>query len=532
MKMPWNKVGRRIVGHAGLALAIGTASVPCLGIAADTDWTNAGVGDFFTAANWSAGLPDFAVVAGVNNGGTVQYNDTSGPWDIGGLVLGENPGQSGKFEFSQGDLLSSFIRIGERGTGEATVSGGTLAAGGQSLFVGGQDNNGTGVLNLNGGFVTSGDDVQLGRIGTGTLNFAGGVLTGGYTVVGKFGTGIWNQSGGAFRHDFGDFEIGDGGTPAQASTPGPRYGEFNFTGGTIHVAERFAMGNRSGGSTVNIDGGALAITGDPTDRTGDARSNILYVGRCANWAGNNGAGGDHVLRITGDESLVIVGLDMLMNPDNVHKSATLVADITGPTHSPILIGRNANIANGSFAVELSGYAPVSGDTWTILQTGVDLTSAVAEFDARVAAQNLDGLYDYNDDGVVDANDTVTFTHNINDKSGSVLGTFKSFDTSNAPLANGLSWDLSYTANAVILSVIGETGFAADFNGDGKVDGADLTTWETAYGTGELDGSDLLVWQQQFGSGVGASVSAAGVPEPAAGLLALCAAACGAIRRRR
>ena len=114
----------------------------------------------------------------------------------------------------------------------------------------------------------------------------------------------------------------------------------------------------------------------------------------------------------------------------------------------------------------------------------------------------------------------------------MIGTFKSFDTSNAPLANGLSWDLSYTANAVILSVIGETGFAADFNGDGKVDGADLTTWETAYGTGELDGSDLLVWQQQFGSGVGSTVSAAGVPEPAAGLLVVCAAACGAFRRRR
>jgi len=65
-----------------------------------------------------------------------------------------------------------------------------------------------------------------------------------------------------------------------------------------------------------------------------------------------------------------------------------------------------------------------------------------------------------------------------------------------------------------LSVEG-AGFGADFDGDGDVDGFDLTHptlgWETRFGNG-LDGGDFLLWQRQLGSGV-ASVSAATVPEP-------------------
>lgn len=52
--------------------------------------------------------------------------------------------------------------------------------------------------------------------------------------------------------------------------------------------------------------------------------------------------------------------------------------------------------------------------------------------------------------------------------------------------------------------------AGDFDLDGDVDGADLTEWQTAYGS-TRSGSDFLDWQQQFGAGTLAAASA--VPEP-------------------
>jgi hypothetical protein len=72
-----------------------------------------------------------------------------------------------------------------------------------------------------------------------------------------------------------------------------------------------------------------------------------------------------------------------------------------------------------------------------------------------------------------------------------------------------------TLDGKLLGDLATLTYSADFNGDFKVDGADLTEWEARYGT-DLDGSDFLAWQRQFGLGVGAvaAASSAAVPEPA------------------
>jgi hypothetical protein len=68
----------------------------------------------------------------------------------------------------------------------------------------------------------------------------------------------------------------------------------------------------------------------------------------------------------------------------------------------------------------------------------------------------------------------------------------------------------------------------DFDGDGDVDGDDLSQWEEDYGMnggsdadgdGDSDGDDFLVWQRNFGAGA-VSSSTTAVPEPGAGLLAM------------
>ena len=300
----------------------------------------------------------------------------------------------------------------------------------------------------------------------------------------------------------------------------------------MQVDNRFAMGNRVGTGLVNISGGGLAITGDGSNEVGDNRENILYIGRGADWENSPGAGGTQTLRITGDDAVIAVGLDLRMDPDQVFQSATLVAELTGPTHTPILTGRNAEIENGIFKVELGDdYAPVSGDSWTIIQTGVDLTDAVATIDQMVADE---GDLDINGDGAIDGSDILT--HNTNDMAGSVIGEFKSVDTSMAPLANGLNWEVDYSdTSAVVLKVVGElAGLPGDYNDDGKVDLADYTVWRNNLGAsitldnevadvtpGMVTVEDYTAWKDRFGDSTIVSLAVSSpnnVPEPSAGVI--------------
>jgi peptidyl-prolyl cis-trans isomerase A (cyclophilin A) len=84
--------------------------------------------------------------------------------------------------------------------------------------------------------------------------------------------------------------------------------------------------------------------------------------------------------------------------------------------------------------------------------------------------------------------------------------------------------------------------AGDYNFDGKVDGADLAVWKADFksttkaeadgnGNGRVDGEDLLIWQRTVGQNFGAPTALA-IPEPAAGTLALLAAAALLRLRRR
>ena len=300
------------------ALCAAVLVTPAFG---QTNWT-AGIGSWFEAANWSSGTPSFFDDANIDNGGTAQISSMIA--DANFLTLGSAMGTSGNLEVSGGELFGARLRIGENGTGMATVSGGTVDIGGSSLFVGGQEGTGTGTLNINdpSAVVLSGDDVQLGRVGDGTLNLSAGRLEGVFTVVGKFGSGTWNQSGGLFvaRQDM---EIGDGGRPDQVGTPGPRTGEINLSGGVIQ-ADDFAIGNRSGSGTVSVSGeGYLAVT--------EPGGNRLWVGRGSDWAGNPGAGGPTELRVSGPDAIVAVGADLFMNVDQVSSSSTIVAEITADT---------------------------------------------------------------------------------------------------------------------------------------------------------------------------------------------------------
>ncbi|QDV76088.1 PEP-CTERM sorting domain-containing protein [Botrimarina mediterranea] len=528
---------------------------------AQNTWTG-GLGNWNDGANWSLGTPIDGDTVNIDNGGTAQVDALILPF-FQDLDLATTPSATGRLEvLPGGNLVSSRVRIGNQGVASASVAGGLLITGNGSIYVGSSEQStigltGNGELTVGqGGAIVSADDIQVASQGTAVLNLqTGGYGLGGYSVVGKFGTGVWNQSGGLYVAA-NDFEIGDGGRPNQAGTPGPREGTINLSGGTIFARDRMAISNRIGTGEVNIRGGGLAITGDADNEIGDGRENSLDIGRGADWTAadvlaNGVSGNTSTFRVVGDQSVIAVGLDVTMDVKNVMESSNLVATVTGPSHTPILAGRNALIKNGNFLVELDGYSPVLGDEWSIIQTNVDLTDALLAFDAIAAAEDIT-TYDRN--GVEAAyGDIVThnnnaFTNNASDPNYlGVDGPFKSLDFSAAPLSPGLEFEVEYFQDEVLLKVVAaSTGLAGDFNNDGFVNAADYTVWrdnentsndlggngdETGSSAGVVDAADYQLWRNSYGSSV--AMSAAVIPEPTTLVATLAGlAACATAKRRR
>jgi hypothetical protein len=98
----------------------------------------------------------------------------------------------------------------------------------------------------------------------------------------------------------------------------------------------------------------------------------------------------------------------------------------------------------------------------------------------------------------------------------------------------------------LLLSLSSAALPADFNGDGVVNGGDLTVWKTGLGTasgaskaggdadgdGDVDGGDYLVWQKSVGTQLNLTAPVAAVPEPSTLGLAAIFALAGALRRRR
>jgi T5SS/PEP-CTERM-associated repeat protein len=175
-------------------IALFLTSAPAF--AQTTVWTDS-VGDWFTATNWSAGVPTSSTTAQVNNGGTAQIMSSgavAAEVDL-GLVAGD-----------AGILSPS-------GTGDGTlniIGGGTLSSGDATL--GASSAIGTVIVQGTGSTWTISGDLSVGDtsggIGMVTIN-QGGVITGsnGFIADGSSSSGTvtiagantaWNNSGNVF----------------------------------------------------------------------------------------------------------------------------------------------------------------------------------------------------------------------------------------------------------------------------------------------------------------------------------------------
>jgi hypothetical protein len=107
--------------------------------------------------------------------------------------------------------------------------------------------------------------------------------------------------------------------------------------------------------------------------------------------------------------------------------------------------------------------------------------------------------------------------------GSITGSFAAV---NAPIFNGHTLNLVYSANQVTLHVIDAINPTGDYNKNGVVDASDYAVWRDSLGAsggglaadgngnGTVDAGDYGVWKLHFRESAGnGSVSNTTVPEP-------------------
>jgi T5SS/PEP-CTERM-associated repeat protein/autotransporter-associated beta strand protein len=120
---------------------------------AQTAWTNAGTGNWFTAVNWSAGVPNGGTDATIDNGGTAQISSGSANANI--LAIGDTA--TGSLTVQSGGALSdSLTNLGSAvGSNGMVVVDGTGSSLTQTVI--NIATSGDAALTIrNGGFVTAG----------------------------------------------------------------------------------------------------------------------------------------------------------------------------------------------------------------------------------------------------------------------------------------------------------------------------------------------------------------------------------------
>jgi len=152
-------------------------------------------------------------------------------------------------------------------------------------------------------------------------------------------------------------------------------------------------GNAGGTAILRVsDRASLVINQDLAVGTGAAESSIGTF---------EVVGPNARVQIGGNLSLA-VDLDGAPTPGR----STFAATLTGPTHTTVVVTNIGRISNGHLKVNLSGYSPTGGESYTLIAAG--------SFD----------------------------------------GQFLSTDFENASLKTGLTWEVQYTPTSVVLKVAG------------------------------------------------------------------------------
>jgi hypothetical protein len=279
------------------------------------------------------------------------------------------------------------------------------------------------------------------------------------------------------------------------------------------------------------------------DTSGFESFSLATISGQQGWVETPGVGGSAVVQ----SAIVHTGSNALQVSRAANADKRWTDEVTGfPTTRFVLIDwdmrvNHAGGANGAlgpfFGVEAYDSTPVIG---LIGSLGVDATTgevlyqqqdsgALAASGGIVAFDSWHHyrlLLDYNLKKYSAYLDGVKLVTEGFVDQNNVLGGLADFTDADisALAALGDAASLALTGTAYFDNFRVWDGIPGDFNSDGAIDAADLSTWQAAFGSthvgdadGDLDsdGADFLVWQREMGFELPASVSGgAAVPEPA------------------
>ncbi|RYD95688.1 MAG: hypothetical protein EOP50_07610, partial [Sphingobacteriales bacterium] len=319
-----------------------------------------------TAAVTSSGN----IAVGGNFGATGVLNIEAGTVTQSGgtnIFVGQNGG-TGTFIMSGGSLTAGggglkFADGATGTTGSGTITGGTIATGGE-IWVANNSGN-TATVNISGGSVSASNWIAIGRVrGTGTVNLTGGSLNktagGGHIIIGSLaGTGVLTQSGNSVLTSANDIRIGEneGATPS-IDSKWDMLGGTATIGGTLNVAwnSSTASFNLTDG---NVTAGRLVIGGEMGNaEAGPARGTVTMKGgslTITGTAGESRIGGDIANGATAEGTLNVEG-GTISSPGNLQIGAYGIGTLnmsagTFTTGSWTALGRFAG-SNGT--LNLSG----------------------------------------------------------------------------------------------------------------------------------------------------------------------------------
>ena len=232
------------------------------------------VGD--TQVNAIGGVGTFTQTGGVVTGnewvGIGNGANTVGDYNISGGTLKVDSGDS----TPSGEDLN----VGDAGQGTITQSGGAVSA--RNWVVVGKNPGSVGNYNISEGTLNAGNDLRIGQDGTGTVTQTGGTVTvAGWTVVGgNAGTGTYNLNGGALNAN-ARLVVGE-------TNPGSGGGTLNVNGGTLTTGDSLVVGRDTGGTLIQTAGVIntqfVDVGGDAGTAGANPGSSITMLGGTLNAA--------------------------------------------------------------------------------------------------------------------------------------------------------------------------------------------------------------------------------------------------------
>lgn len=303
----------------------------------------------------------------------------------------------------------------------------------------------------------------------------------------------------------GNATLEDGGTHlvgSQLIIGSAGIGTYNMLGGTLTTGTYLMMGNgATGNGTFKQSNGTLTINRNSTNHG-------IYLGFTAGATG--------LYEISGG-------------------SLSVAATNPGVLNGALAAG------GGSFGTfRIVGSAPTINIA-TNYDQRANASLEVAIGATGISPMNLGGNAIL--DGILGASFTaipsIGQTYTIMNYGGTLTGTFGTFDTLvDSPMGpNSVQLSINYgtgSASSIVLTVDSlVASLPGDFNGDGKVNGADYVVWRKNPAANGGTPGGYNTWRANFGSGSGAgSLSAEAVPEPSMMLLLASAVACAVGVRRK